>query len=303
MYSSPFLLAWLSSREGIKLLTSQYLLQYISCMDFRQKVTGKKMWTPTEKKKEDREKISRYDSCGSKWELILTCHPWNISPEKGCKVESHNHILDAAWLLESLRLNQDFGSSTLRRLGKPWRSESFLMKASWNASALSFQVFSGSLEAFCPHAPSCWARSQYVEVADTERAYWVWPDSYLPALPPGPLKLPGAMEESYGDPSDFDNSLLDQTWARSSGVPFLTRLQTWPVNFQSLWTVSTDVLSTLHTKRLTEMLEIVSKNSSGPCSWDDSSPLKILAWESSRLSKELTACSVGLWPPFSSIIC
>ena len=46
--------------------------------------------------------------------ISLTFYPWNIAPEKGCKVEIHNHILDAAELLESLRLNQDFGSSSLK---------------------------------------------------------------------------------------------------------------------------------------------------------------------------------------------
>ena len=125
--------------------------------------------------------------------ISLTFYPWNIAPEKGCKVEIHNHILDAAGLLDSLRLNQDFGSSSLketREALKIWVNpdEGIL-------EGLLLWAFKFSQDLWNPsilHSPSCWALSQYVEVADIEQAYWVWPDSYLPALPPGPVKLPGA---------------------------------------------------------------------------------------------------------------
>ena len=46
--------------------------------------------------------------------ISLACYPWNIALEKGWKVKIQNHILDAAGPLESLRLNQDFGTSSLK---------------------------------------------------------------------------------------------------------------------------------------------------------------------------------------------
>ena len=138
--------------------------------------------------------MSWYDSCGSYWELIsLTCYSCNIVPEKGCKVEIHNHILDAPGLLESLRVNRDFGSNSLKetREGlKIWviPDEGILA----GILLWAFKFSQGLWNPSVLHDPLCWALSQYVEVADIQQAYWVWPDSYLPASPPGPVKLPGA---------------------------------------------------------------------------------------------------------------
>ena len=164
--------------------------------------------------------------------------PLEYCPWEGRRVEIHNRILDAAGLSESLRVNWAFGSSSpkeTREALKIWviPDEGILQ----GLLLWAFKFSQGPWNATILHDPLRWALSQYVEVADTEQAYWVWPDSYLPASPPGPVKLPGA-GRSLMETLQVLTTLLDQTWVRCSGAPFLMSLQTWPVNFQSLWTVS-----------------------------------------------------------------
>ena len=131
------------------------------------------------------------------WKLVgvdlLNMLPLEYCPWEGCKVEIHNHILDAAGLLESLRVNQDFGSSSLKETSEGLKI--WVIPDEGIPQGLLLWAFKFSQGPWNPsilHDPLCWALSQYIKVADTEQAYWVWPDSYLPASPPGPVKLPGA---------------------------------------------------------------------------------------------------------------
>ena len=130
------------------------------------------------------------------WKLVgfdlLTCCSWSIAPEKDAGWRSTT----AFWML--LGFQSLWGwtgpsvQAPLRRLGKLWRSESFHEGILEGLLLWAFKFSQGPWNATILHDPLHWALSQYVEVADTEQAYWVWPDSYLPASPPGPVKLPGA---------------------------------------------------------------------------------------------------------------
>ena len=89
------------------------------------------------------------------WSLVggdlLACCPWSIAPEKDAGWRSTT----AFWMLLGFQSLWGWtGPSVqvpLRRLGKLWRSESFLMKASWKGfccELLSFLKVPGMLQSF-----------------------------------------------------------------------------------------------------------------------------------------------------------
>ena len=168
-------------------------------MESRLKYTGTRKGTQAEKKKKEK-KIKKIVN---KWADMIPVEasgswspnmlPLEYCPWEGCKVDIHNHILDAAGLLESLSVNQDFGSSSLKETMEALKIWVILDEGILEGLLLwAFKFSWGPWNPSILHDPSCWALSQYLKVADTEQAYWVWPDSYLPASPPGPVKLPGA---------------------------------------------------------------------------------------------------------------
>lgn len=126
--------------------------------------------------------------------IFLTCYSWNVAPEKGCKVEIHNHILDSTGLFWSLRLNQVLVKAlrTLRKW-KLWRFVSFLWRQPRRASAVNFQAFSRSMESVSPSQSLGLGPVTICQGGrNTGAVLTYWPDGYLPASSPGPGRLPRA---------------------------------------------------------------------------------------------------------------
>ena len=118
----------------------------------------------------------------------LTCHSWNVAPEKWCKVELHSHILDSMGLFESLRLNQEFGSSSLKKTKEALKIWVILDRGIPEASALNFHAFSRSMESFSPSQSLGLGPVTICQGSRNAEAILIfWPDGYLPASPPGPV--------------------------------------------------------------------------------------------------------------------
>ena len=91
-------------------------------MESRLKYTGIRKGTQAGKKKKEGKKNIK--KIVNKWADMIPVEasgswspnmlPLEYCPWEGCKVDIHNHIRDAAGLLESLGVNQDFGSSSLK---------------------------------------------------------------------------------------------------------------------------------------------------------------------------------------------
>lgn len=92
---------------------------YIDRMDFRLKVEAQRGASQLKKNNSKKNMVSKWVECdpsvNKQESTSLTCHSWNVAPEKRCKVEIHSHILDSMGLFESLRLKQEFGSSSLKK--------------------------------------------------------------------------------------------------------------------------------------------------------------------------------------------
>ena len=110
---------------------------------------------------------------GADWSLVggdrLACCPWSIAPEKDAQWRSTT----TTWML--LGFQSLWGwtgtlvQAPLRRLGKLWRSESFHEGILEGLLLWAFKFSQGPWNPSSLHDPSCWALSQYVEVADTEQ--------------------------------------------------------------------------------------------------------------------------------------
>lgn len=130
------------------------------------------------------------DDVSKQKSISLTCYSWNVAPEKGWKVEIHNHFLDSMEFFESLRLNQVLGQALSKRLRKRklWRFESFLMEQPRRASAAKFQAFSRSMESIIITILGMGPVTICQGGRNAEPVLTFWPDGYLPASPgPGGL--------------------------------------------------------------------------------------------------------------------
>lgn len=140
------------------------------------KYRGTKRGTPTEKEQQQKNMVSKwveYDPSASQQESTsLTCHFWNVAPEKRYKVENHSHILGSMGLFESLRLKQGFSSSSLKKTKEALKiciilDRDILEKLLFWTLMLSQGTWNPSVY----HNPWDWALSQYVKVVEIKKQY------------------------------------------------------------------------------------------------------------------------------------
>lgn len=127
----------------------------------------KKKKKKKQKQQEDSEHMSRLIPSG-RWSPKML--PWSIAPEKDARWRSTT----TSWMLLGFQSlwgwTETLVQAPLRRLGKLWRSESFHEGILEGLLLWAFKFSQGPWNPSSLHDPSCWALSQYVEVADTEHA-------------------------------------------------------------------------------------------------------------------------------------
>lgn len=148
----------------------------------------------TTEKKTVTKKDGRWTECdpnaNKQKSASLTCHSWNVAPEKGYKVKNHSHIVDSTGILESLRLEQEFDSSFLKKTKGALKIWAVWWRHPRKASAVNFHTFLRSMESFSPSQSLGLGPVTICQGGrNTEAILIFWPDGYLPASPPRPEKL------------------------------------------------------------------------------------------------------------------